>query len=88
MANSPQAKKRVRQNERRAVTNRARISRIRTFVKKVEEAIEAGDQEAASAAFKAAEPELMRGAGKGVLHKRTAARKVSRLAGRIRSMTG
>jgi small subunit ribosomal protein S20 len=86
MANSPQAKKRVRQNERRAATNRARISRIRTFVKKVEEAIEAGDQEAASAAFRAAEPELMRGAGKGVLHKRTAARKVSRLAGRIRSM--
>jgi len=86
MANSPQAKKRVRQNERRAATNRARVSRIRTFVKKVEEAIEASDQEAASAAFKAAEPELMRGAGKGVLHKRTAARKVSRLAGRIRSM--
>jgi len=79
MANTPQARKRIRRNERRAEINGARISRIRTFVKKVEAAIAGGDKSAASEALKAAQPELARGVARGVLHKNTAARKMSRL---------
>lgn len=83
MANTPQARKRIRRNDRRAEINGARVSRIRTFIKKVESAIEAGTAEAAQAAMRLAEPELMRGVSKGVLHKNTASRKVSRLTQRI-----
>jgi small subunit ribosomal protein S20 len=79
MANTPQAKKRIRRNDRRAVVNHNRISRIRTFVKKVETAIGAGDKPAASEALAAAQPELAKGVAKGVLHKNTVARKFSRL---------
>ena len=86
MANSRQSKKRARQNDARFAVNKARRSRIRTFLRKVEEAIETGDKEAASAALKAAQPELMRGVTKGVYHKNTAARKVSRLSARIKSL--
>lgn len=85
MANSPQAKKRARQNERRFAINKARRSRIRTYLRKVEEAIASGDKEAAQAALRAAQPELMRGVTKGVLHKNTAARKMSRLAARVKT---
>jgi small subunit ribosomal protein S20 len=83
MANTPQARKRIRRNDRRAEINGARVSRIRTFVKKVESAIESGTAEAAQAAMRLAEPELMRGVSKGVLHKNTASRKISRLTQRI-----
>ena len=86
MANSPQAKKRARQNERRYQINKARRSRIRTYLRKVEEAIASGDKEAATAALRAAQPELMRGVTKGILHKNTAARKVSRLALRVKAL--
>lgn len=86
MANSPQAKKRVRQTARRTAVNKARRSRLRTFIRKVEEAIAAGDQGAAREALQAAQPEIMRGATKGVLHKNTASRKVSRLNHRIKAM--
>jgi small subunit ribosomal protein S20 len=79
MANTPQAKKRIRRNDRRAEINGARVSRIRTFVKKVEAALVAGDKDAASAALAAAQPELARGVSKGVVHKNTASRKFSRL---------
>lgn len=86
MAHSLQAKKRVRQNRRRAEINRARLSRIRTFVKKVATAIESGDQEAARSALRAAQPEIMRGASKGVLQRNTAARRISRLSKRVKAM--
>ncbi|MFK7745987.1 MAG: 30S ribosomal protein S20 [Roseobacter sp.] len=86
MANSPQAKKRARQNEARFQINKARRSRIRTFLRKVEEAIASGDKEAATAALRAAQPELMRGVTKGVFHKNTAARKVSRLSARVKAI--
>ena len=86
MANSPQAKKRARQNERRFAVNKARRSRIRTYLRKVEEAIATGDQAAAAAALKAAQPEIMRGVSKGVLHKNTAARKMSRLSARVKAL--
>ncbi|MGD1881164.1 MAG: 30S ribosomal protein S20 [Paracoccaceae bacterium] len=86
MANSPQAKKRARQNEKRFVVNKARRSRIRTFLRKVEEAIASGDKAAAEAALKMAQPELMRGVTKGVYHKNTASRKVSRLSNRIKAL--
>ncbi|SDZ06551.1 SSU ribosomal protein S20P [Jannaschia faecimaris] len=86
MANSPQAKKRARQNERRFAVNKARRSRIRTFLRKVEEAIASGDQAAAAAAVTEAQPELMRGVTKGVFHKNTAARKMSRFAARVKAM--
>ncbi|HEY0315761.1 MAG TPA: 30S ribosomal protein S20 [Sphingomonas sp.] len=79
MANTPQAKKRIRRNERRKVINGNRVSRIRTFVKKVEAAIASGDKSAAAEALKAAQPEMARGVSKGVLHKNTVARKYSRL---------
>ncbi len=79
MANTPQAKKRIRRNNRRAEINGARVSRIRTFIKAVESALLAGDKGAASEALKAAQPELQRGVARGVLHKNTASRKFSRL---------
>ncbi len=86
MANSPQAKKRARQIERRTEVNKGRRSRIRTFLRKVEEAISGGDQATAAAALKAAQPEIMRGVTKGVLHKNTASRKVSRLSARVKAL--
>ena len=86
MANTPQSKKRARQSERRYAVNKARRSRIRTFLRKVEEAIASGDKDAAAAALKAAQPELMRGGTKGVVHKNTAARKMSRLSSRVKSI--
>jgi len=79
MANTPQAKKRIRRNDRRAEINGARVSRIRTFVKKVESAVLAGDKGAAAAALAAAQPELARGVSKGVVHRNTASRKFARL---------
>ena len=86
MANTPQAKKRIRRNARRTVINRTRVSRIRTFVKQVEAAIEAGDKATALAAINQVQPELARGVAKGVLHKNTAARKFSRLTRRIAAL--
>ena len=86
MANTPQSKKRARQNERRQDVNKARRSRIRTFIRKVEEAIASGDYEAATNALRAAQPELARGVTKGVLHKNTESRKVSRLASRVKAL--
>ncbi|MEO0999366.1 MAG: 30S ribosomal protein S20 [Pseudomonadota bacterium] len=86
MANSPSAKKRVRQIARRTAVNKARRSRIRTFLRKVEEAISTGDKAAAAEALRLAQPEIMRGVTKGVLHKNTASRKVSRLAHRIKAL--
>ena len=87
MANSPQSKKRARQNERRLAVNKARRSRIRTHLRKVEEAIASGDKDAAQAALRAAQPELMRGVSKGVFHKNTAARKMSRLSSRVKALS-
>jgi len=86
MANTPQAKKRIRRNNARAEVNGARISRIRSFVKKVEAAIAGGDQKAAQEAFRNAQPELARGVARGVLHKNTASRKISRLSKRIAAL--
>lgn len=86
MANTPSAKKRVRQIARRTATNKARLSRIRTFTKKVENAIVAGDAQAAREALKHAEPEIARGVTKGVLPKNTAARKISRLSQRVKKL--
>ncbi len=83
MANSPQAKKRIRRNERRKIVNTNRVSRIRTFIKKVEAAIETGDKAVANEALKAMQPELARGVAKGVVHKNVAARKMSRLTKRV-----
>ena len=83
MANTPQAKKRIRRNDRRAEINGARMSRIRSFVKKVEAACAAGDKDAAQAALQQAQPELARGVARGVLHKNTASRKFSRLTKRV-----
>ena len=83
MANTPQAKKRIRRNTNRAEINGARMSRIRSFLKKVETAIAGGDKGAASEALKAAQPELARGVARGVLHKTTASRKMSRLSKRV-----
>jgi small subunit ribosomal protein S20 len=80
MANTPQARKRIRRNARRADINHSRISRIRTFVKKVESAIGAGDKSEATAALLAAQPEMAKGVAKGVLHKNTVSRKFSRLS--------
>jgi small subunit ribosomal protein S20 len=86
MANTPQAKKRIRRNERRAEINGARMSRIRTFVKKVEAALDGGDKSSAAEALKAAQPELARGVARGVIHKNTAARKLSRLTKRVAAL--
>ncbi|HUD28162.1 MAG TPA: 30S ribosomal protein S20 [Novosphingobium sp.] len=86
MANTPQARKRIRRNERRAEINTNRVSRIRTFIKKVESALDGGDKAAAADALKAAQPELARGVARGVLHKNTAARKLSRLTKRVAAL--
>ncbi|HEY1260121.1 MAG TPA: 30S ribosomal protein S20 [Stellaceae bacterium] len=86
MANHKSAEKRIRQTEKRTAINRARKSRVRTFVKKVETAIATGDKDAAQAALQAAQPELHRAATKGVLHKNTISRKLSRLATRINAL--
>ena len=86
MANTAQSKKRARQNEKRFAINKARRSRIRTFLRKVEEAIASGDKDAASAALRVAQPELMRGVTKGVYHKNTASRKISRLNARVKAL--
>ena len=87
MANSPSAKKRVRQIERRTAVNTARRSRIKTYLRKVEEAIASGDAEAAKSALREAQPEIMRGASKGVMHRNKASRKVSRLAARVKAVS-
>jgi small subunit ribosomal protein S20 len=87
MANTSSAKKMARKIERRTEVNRARRSRMRTFLRKVEEAIAGGDRTAAHEALNAAQPEIMRAAQKGILHKNTASRKVSRLASRIGAIT-
>lgn len=87
MANTPSAKKAARKMERRTAVNKDRRSRVRTFVRKVEEALAAGDKTAAEAALKSAQPELMRAAGKGVMHANTASRKVSRLAHRVKTLS-
>ena len=86
MANSPQSKKRARQNEARFAVNKARRSRIRTFLRKVEEAIASGDQPEAATALREAQPEIMRGVTKGVFHKNTIARKMSRLTSRVKAL--
>lgn len=86
MANHASAKTRIRRNERRAVINGNRISRIRTFVKKVISAVEAGDAQAADTALRAAQPEIYRGVAKGVLKKQTAARQMSRLSARVKGI--
>ena len=86
MANTPQAKKRIRRNNDRAEINGARKSRIRGFVKKVEAALDAGDKDAARTALSAAQPEMARGVARGVLHKNTVARKMSRLSKRVAAL--
>ena len=86
MANTPQAKKRIRRNDTRAEINGARMSRIRSFVKKVEVALDAGDKDAAKTALQAAQPEMARGVARGVLHKNTVARKMSRLSKRVAAL--
>ena len=87
MANSAQAKKRGRQIERRTEVNKARRSRIRTFLKKVDEALEAGEEKQALDALKNAQPELIGGVSKGIMHKNTAARKMSRLSSRVKLLS-
>ena len=86
MANTAQSKKRARQAEARQDVNKARRSRIRTFLRKVEEALTSGNADAAATALAAAQPELMRGVTKGVLHKNTASRKMSRLTSRVKAL--
>lgn len=86
MANHKSAEKRIRQTKRRTEVNGARVSRIRSFVKKVEVAITGGDKTAAAEAFKAAQPEMMRGVTKGVMHANTVSRKLSRLSARIKAL--
>ena len=86
MANTASARKRIRQTEKRTERNRARRSRVRTFLRKVEQAIAGGDKSVAQEAFKAAQPELQRAATKGVLHRNTVARKLSRLSSRIKDI--
>lgn len=86
MANTKSVRKRVRQTERRTIRNRARRSRVRTYLRKVEEAIEAKDKVAAEAAFKEVMPEMHRGVGKGIMHRNTVDRKLSRLSSRIKAL--
>jgi len=86
MANTLQAKKRIRRNANRTLINKMRVTRIRSNIRSVEEAISAGDQTVASDALKAAQPQIMRGVTKGVLHQKTASRKISRLAKRVQAM--
>jgi small subunit ribosomal protein S20 len=86
MANTPQAKKRIRRNDRRAAINQSRVSRIRSFVKAVESALASGKKDEAAEALRKAQPEMARGVARGVIHKNTAARKFSRLAKRVASL--
>lgn len=86
MANTPSAKKAVRRQARRTEINKSRRSRVRTYLRKVEEAIASGDQSAAQEALRVAQPEMMRAASKGVYHKNTVARKISRLASRVKAV--
>lgn len=86
MANTPQAKKRIRRNANRAVINGARVSRIRTFIKAVESALATGKKDDATEALRRAQPELARGVARGVVHKNTAARKISRLSKRVAAL--
>lgn len=86
MANTTQSKKRARQAQRRTLINKTRRTRIRTYIRKVEEALAGGDATVAAAALKAAQPEIMRGVTKGILHKNTASRKMSRLAARVKAL--
>jgi small subunit ribosomal protein S20 len=86
MANSPSSKKRARQIERRTAINKARRTRMRGFIRKVEEAIAAGDKTVAAEALRVAQPEIMRSVSRGVVHKNTASRKISRLAGRVKAL--
>ena len=87
MANTPSAKKRIRNTLRKTDINKSRRSRIKTFVKKVEDAIETKDAKSAMDSLKAAQPEIMRGVTKGIFHKNTASRKISRLSLRIKSIS-
>jgi len=86
MANTPQAKKRIRRNATRSTINHSRISRIRTFIKAVESAVAAGKKKDAAEALKAMQPEIARGVARGVIHKNTASRKFSRLSKRVASL--
>jgi small subunit ribosomal protein S20 len=86
MANTPQAKKRIRRNANRATVNHSRVSRIRTFIKAVESAIASGKKSDAAEALKQVQPEIARGVARGVIHKNTAARKISRLSKRVASL--
>ncbi|MBB4631517.1 30S ribosomal protein S20 [Sphingosinicella soli] len=86
MANTPQARKRIRRNTRRQAINKSRVSRIRTFVKGVETALAGGKKDEAAAALQAAQPEMMRGVTKGILHKNTVARTISRLSKRVKAL--
>ena len=86
MANTPSAKKAVRRQARRTEVNKSRRSRVRTYLRKVEEAIASGDQTAAQEALRVAQPEMMRAASKGVYHKNTVSRKISRLASRVKAV--
>jgi small subunit ribosomal protein S20 len=86
MANTKSAKKAARQTERRTLINKSRRTRMRTFVRKVEEAIASGNKEAASVALREAQPEIMRSAQKGIIHRNTASRKISRLSARIKAL--
>ncbi|MFC7536943.1 30S ribosomal protein S20 [Sphingomonas sp. GCM10030256] len=86
MANTPQAKKRIRRNAKRAEINGARVGRIRTFIKAVESALAVGDKTVAAEALKNAQPELARGVARGVIHKNTASRKFSRLTKRVSAL--
>jgi small subunit ribosomal protein S20 len=84
MANTKSAKKAARQAEKRTLINKSRRSRMRTFLRKVEEAIASGDKQAADLALREAQPQIMRSASKGIIHKNTASRKISRLSARIK----
>ena len=84
MANTASARKRIRQIERRTERNKSRMSRMRTFIKKVEMAVASGDKDAATVALREAQPEMQRAAGKGVVHKNTISRKISRLSARVK----
>jgi small subunit ribosomal protein S20 len=86
MANTPQAKKRIRRNATRATINHSRISRIRSFIKAVESALQSGKKAEAAEALKKAQPEIARGVARGVIHKNTASRKFSRLSKRVASL--
>lgn len=87
MANTPSAKKRIRNTLRKTDVNKSRRSRIKTFVRKVEESIELKDAKVAMESLKAAQPEIMRGVTKGIFHKNTASRKISRLSSRIKAIS-